>query len=267
MCLGCGYRAYLESIVKILKVIHGYPPRFNAGAEVYGQMLCRELAKRHKVDVFTRSENPFIVDYSLSEEKDGHVTLHVINLPLEKHRYRHSHARVDEKFQEILKKIAPDVIHIGHLNHLSLTLVNMIPETIPIIYTVHDYWLICPRGQFIQRHNDQDLWALCDKQEDEKCALHCYSGYFSGIESELEEDRLYWASWVNRRKVCIHQILERVNYFICPSRYLLDRFRKSFPALKQRFIYLDYGFDLNRLTERKRELESCFTFGYIFVSA
>ena len=41
--------------MKILKVIHGYPMRYNAGSEVYSQTLCLGLAARgHEVHVFTR---------------------------------------------------------------------------------------------------------------------------------------------------------------------------------------------------------------------
>jgi hypothetical protein len=45
--------------MRILKVIHGYPRRYNAGSEVYSQTLCQALAARHEVHVFTREENPF----------------------------------------------------------------------------------------------------------------------------------------------------------------------------------------------------------------
>ena len=40
--------------MKILQVIHGYPMRYNAGSEVDTQTLCRALAQRHDVHVFTR---------------------------------------------------------------------------------------------------------------------------------------------------------------------------------------------------------------------
>ena len=34
--------------MKILKVIHGYPMRYNAGSEVYSQTLCHGLADKHE---------------------------------------------------------------------------------------------------------------------------------------------------------------------------------------------------------------------------
>lgn len=46
----------------ILKIIHGYPPLYNAGSEVYSQSVCNEFSKEHKVSVFTREENLYARD-------------------------------------------------------------------------------------------------------------------------------------------------------------------------------------------------------------
>src|SRR3989337_4027898 len=141
--------------MKILKVIHGYPMRYNAGSEVYSQTLCHKLSDTHEVQVFTREENAFLPDYVMHTEFDSEnaqIKVNVINIPLEKHRYQYRIAEVDDKFEKILLEFNPDVVHIGHLNHLSTSLVERIQNDIPVIYTLHDYWLMCPRGQFIQRN-------------------------------------------------------------------------------------------------------------------
>lgn len=39
--------------MKILKVIHGYPPYYSAGSEVYSQTLAHELANNNEVQIFT----------------------------------------------------------------------------------------------------------------------------------------------------------------------------------------------------------------------
>ena len=44
-------------------------------------------------------------------------------------------------------------------------------EGCPVIFTLHDFWLMCPRGQFMQMHSGDDLWAACDGQDDRKCAM------------------------------------------------------------------------------------------------
>jgi glycosyltransferase involved in cell wall biosynthesis len=253
--------------MKILKVIHGYPMRYNAGSEVYSQNLCRALADRgHDVHVFTRQEDPFQPDGVIQQEvdpDDSRIKLYVINNPRNRDRYRVT--EIDSKFAELLQDLRPEIVHIGHLNHLSTNIVNEIKKvSLPIVYTLHDYWLMCPRGQFIQmKTNDDEVWKLCDGQENKKCASQCYARYFSGSEDEYLEDLHYWESWVLRRMRHIREIAEKVDLFISPSNYLRNRYNQEFGIPEERNIYLDYGFDLESFCSREREPENAFSFGYI----
>lgn len=253
--------------MKILKVIHGYPMRYNAGSEVYSQTLCQGLADRHEVHVFTREEDPFAPDYRLRKERDpddARITLHLVNNPRLKDRYRAE--GVDQRFAEVLAEVQPDVVHVGHLNHLSTSLLKEAANRgIPIVYTLHDYWVMCPRGQFMQTipEDPENLWAACDGQEDRKCAERCYARYFSGAADEYEADVAYWQDWVKRRMAHMREMAELVDVFIASARYLLDRYRHDFGLPERKLIYLDYGFDRKRSANRNRVQESEFTFGYI----
>ena len=254
--------------MRILKIIHGYPPRYNAGSEVYSQMLCRALAVHHEVHVFTREENPFEADFSLRLEVDGTtgIMLHLINIPQEKFRNRYQHLAVDQALVQVLEEIKPDIVHIGHLNHLSTSLVLEIAKRqIPMVYTLHDYWLMCPRGQFIQRNPpaNEGLWTLCEGQDNQKCAERCYAGYFSGAMEDQNQDVGYWTDWVKRRMDHIRALTQCIQLFIAPSRYLYQRYVQDFQLSPQKLLYLDYGFDLKRLQNRHRIPHEPFTFGYI----
>jgi glycosyltransferase involved in cell wall biosynthesis len=253
--------------MKILKIIHGYPPLYNAGSEVYSQLLCHGLtAAQHEVHVLSREENPFAADFKLRHTVDAQnpaIQLHLVNIPSEKFRYRYTHPVFDPDFIMLLHHIKPDIVHVGHLNHLSLSLVQHITaQHIPIVYTLHDYWLMCPRGQFIQR-NAPNLWALCDGQNDTKCATQCYAGYFSGVATEDAMDTEHWTGWIHRRMVHIQDMVNQVHCFIAPSQYLYQRYLKEFHLPEKKMVYLDYGFDLNRLKFRTRTPKEPFTFGYI----
>ena len=251
----------------IVHVIHGYPPRYNAGSEVYTQSLCRELAARHEIHVFTREEDPFQRDHAIRTEQDpddDRVTLHIVNVPRSRDRYRH--AGVDQRFAELLERVRPDVVHVGHLNHLSTSLLTEASaREIPIVFTLHDYWLMCPRGQFMQMHPEspRELWSACDGQEDRKCAQRCYARYFSGAADELEADVAHWSGWVARRMRHVSAMAELVDLFIAPSRYLMRRFRDEGGIPASKLTYLDYGFNLARLSGRRRRERGPFTFGYI----
>ncbi len=252
--------------MRILQVIHGYPMRFNAGSEIYTSTLSRALAAEHEVHVFTREEDSFSPDYLVRAEPDAcdsRVTLHLVNLPRTRDRYRH--AEVDKRFEELLTEIRPDVVHIGHLNHLSTSLVAEAARKCSVVFTLHDYWLMCPRGQFMQTHpaKPHELWPACDGQEDRKCAERCYTKLFGGAPEEWEADVRHWTDWVNRRMKHVRSIVELVDAFISPSHYLLERFARDFGLPRAKLYHLPYGFDLKRLSGRKRTKDEPFTFGYI----
>lgn len=253
--------------MRILQVIHGYPMRYNAGSEVYTQTLAQALAARHDVRVFTREEDPFAPDYAMRDDvdpDDDRVRLHLVNMPRSRDGYRHE--GVDARFAALLDSFRPEIVHVGHLNHLSTSLLReAAARAIPIVYTLHDYWVMCPRGQFMQMHPEDpdNLWAACDGQDDRKCAERCYARYFSGSPEERAEDVGYWTRWVARRMAHMREMTELVDLFIAPARYLLERYQRDFGMPPGKLRYLDYGFDLQRLSGRRRPPGEPFTFGYI----
>lgn len=253
--------------MKILKVIHGYPMRYNAGSEVYSQTLCHGLADRHEVHVFTREEDAFAPDFRLRVERDAddpRITIHLVNNPRFKDRYRAT--GIDQRFAEVLDQVRPDIVHVGHLNHLSTSLLReAAAREVPIVFTLHDYWLMCPRGQFMQMFpsDPNNLWAACDGQEDRKCAERCYARYFSGAPDEREADVSYWTDWVARRMDHVREMTELVDLFIAPARYLHQRYRDGFGLPERKLVYLDYGFARERMAGRSRVPDEPFTFGYI----
>lgn len=253
--------------MRILQVIHGYPMRFNAGSEVYTRALARGLAERHTVQVFTRREDPFSPEGDVLRETDPddpRILLHLVNVPDGRDRYRRE--GVDRRLADVLDEFRPHVVHVGHLNHLSTSLLEEVAARgIPIVFTLHDYWLMCPRGQFMQMHPQEpsDLWAACPGQDDRTCAERCYARYFSGAPGEREADTAYWAGWVGRRMDHVRRMAALVDRFVAPSVALMERFRADFGISAERIVHRDYGFDVASLRGRDRRREGEFVFGYI----
>jgi glycosyltransferase involved in cell wall biosynthesis/MoaA/NifB/PqqE/SkfB family radical SAM enzyme len=249
----------------ILKVIHGYPPNYNAGSEVYSQSICNELARFHKVSVFTREENLYAADFDIRHSKvEDNLDMYYLNNPQGKDGYRH--AKVDANFAELVHTIKPDIAHIGHLNHLSTGIVEeLFKKKIPIVFTLHDFWLMCPRGQFLTRNIGlENKFQLCGGQQDQKCATDCYRAYFSGIERDEAAEIQYWSNWVHTRMDETRSIINKIDLFIAPSQYLRTRFIKDFLIPQDKIIYLDYGFPLEYLTPANSNCKKDkFTFGYI----
>jgi glycosyltransferase involved in cell wall biosynthesis len=249
-------------------VIHGYPPRYAAGSEIYTQVISQGLVRAgHQVAVLCREEDPLRPDYDVRSESDGavpEISVRVVNMPRTRERFRH--AELDRIYAGLVREFSPDVVHFGHLNHLST---GMLGEThragIPSVFTLHDFWLMCPRGQFLQYGVSRDEpWALCDGQDDLKCATKCYAPrYRTGLDVTAETEVEYWRTWVGERMDQVRKALDCVSVFIAPSRTLQDRFLREFHVPPERIAYLDYGFDLTKFGGRRRVPRKGFVIGYI----
>jgi len=252
--------------MNILKIIHGYPPRYNAGSEVYSQSICNEFVEQeHCITILTREEVPYRVDFEFRQEKiNDKLQFYYINMPRDKDGYQHN--EIDKQFVELLEREKPDIAHVGHLNHLSTGLIVALKKaSIPVVFTLHDFWLMCPRGQFLQRNYDGcNTHKLCTGQEDKKCAISCYQMFFSGQADFYEQDLNYWSNWIARRMKTMRNLISMVDLFIAPSKYLRNRFTNDFKLPKNKIRYLDYGFPTHYLQPIvKNKKESIFTFGYI----
>lgn len=252
--------------MKILELIHGYPPQYNAGSENYTEAISNEFVKKgHEVYIFCREENHFGKEYSLSkttDNKEPKIKKYLINVARGKDRFVHE--RIDVAFAEVLDEIMPDVVHIEHLNHLSLGIPKIIKERkIPMVYTLHDFWLMCPRGQFLEYNMEGEPWNVCDGQEDQKCASVCYARYHTGTE-HMPSDKEYWVSWVNTRMRITRECVNLIDQFISPSKTVMTQFERYFPENAGKLIFLDYGFDLNKLSkENNVAVGNKMIFGYI----
>lgn len=249
----------------LLKIIHGYPPTFNAGSEVYSQSICEALSRNHRVSVFTRDENPYAPEFAIRHQAvRPNLDLYFVNHPNGKDGYRH--AAMDAAFGELVDRLQPDVAHIGHLNHLSTGLVDELKQrNIPILFTLHDFWLACPRGQFLTRSIGRECNNVpCSGQDHRKCATTCYSMYFSGREAHRREEEQQWTNWIAHRMEETRRVAQQAEHFVAPSKYLRQRFIEQFGLPEHKISYLDYGFSTEYLQPVSGQSpDRQFTFGYI----
>lgn len=251
--------------LRVLLVIHGYPPRYNAGSELYTQQLAHGLAAAgHGVTVFARAEDPGRPDFELTKEsdpQDANISVWIVN-----------HARsaasvisneLESAFAKVLDSVRPEVVHIGHLSHLSLGLPAIAKARgIPVVFTIHDFWLMCPRGQFLHWGlTPSEPWQLCSGQDDAKCATTCFNRYHIGDGGP--EDTQYWTNWISRRMSHTRDASRAVDLFIAPSRHVMKRHVEDFGLAADRVKYLDYGFDRERCRGKNRIPNDPFVFAYV----
>jgi glycosyltransferase involved in cell wall biosynthesis len=131
------------------------------------------------------------------------------------------------KLRLLLEKYHIDIVHLNNIHHY-LTPASIIPEIkkkkIPIIWTLHDYVILCPNTTFISNEK------VCEK---------CKGGkYYQCIVNKCKKQSLS-ASFVAALESYANDSsnpYQYVDYFICPSEFI----RKKFEA---------FGFDNRKLRQ------------------
>jgi len=237
--------------LKVLKVIHGYPPYYMAGSEVYTANFCNEISKKVDLSIFTRIEDEFTKPYYCSESKENGIRIIRVNKPSRDYTFRSKYQdiRMAKIFEDYLDEIDPDIVHIGHLSHLTIKIVDIIHDkNIPIIFTLHDFWMMCIRGQLIR-----DDYSLCEGPSIKKCK-ECNMKYFTS-EIEAEEEIKIWLK-------ALSKVNQKIDLFIAPSHFLRDKYIEyGIPV--EKIIHMDYGFDIETVKSGLRIISDKIRFGYL----
>ncbi len=263
--------------LKILFVVHGFPPETTAGTEVLTLSLAKALLRRgHDVTVFHRVGDPSLPNYSLHESTfDGLKVIRIANhLAFRNIEETYRNREVEARFREVLLRERPDVVHFEHMIHLSATLPSVCKELgIANVVTLNDFWFRCPRVQLIRP--DRRLCsgkppilgcAACVGEKPQHVdALRAVSRPFRRLLHRAAERyqllvakspkwfRKRWsdlACIAKRPRTMIAELL-KADFVFAPSRFLKQRMVEAgVPA--DRLIVSDYGMEEGWLAGYRR---------------
>ena len=258
--------------MRVLIVVHGYPPQAQGGSEIYAEAHAQTL-RRHfddEVLVLTREADPASAEYAVRDHEHNGIRVVRIN-----NTFKNAHGFVDTYVDDTIDSLAgetidafrPDVAHIHHLTCLSTGVVGQLAERrIPQLMTLHDYWLICHRGQFLDVHyepcgnSDSAVAAMCTECLEPGMhnraaytgarAVRALTRHAPAAADLLRRSRTALTSWLpadvapfaERRTSHMRRVCDQIAHFIAPSRYLRDRF-VAFGISRDRISVSDYGFD------------------------
>ena len=130
--------------MKILQVIHGFPPHSLGGSEIYTYTLSRELSRQDDVFVFFRNENSDLPEYDLHSTVTNGLNLYSINNTKKFYNsfeMTYKNDAISKIFADFLEEIKPDIIHFQHLVWLSTTFIAEAKKRkIPVVFTLHDFF-------------------------------------------------------------------------------------------------------------------------------
>ncbi|MEO0156634.1 MAG: glycosyltransferase family 4 protein [candidate division WOR-3 bacterium] len=194
------------------------------------------------LDALLKKHNHNVIHFGMQDSRnlpDSNVDLFVSNIDYKKLNQNknllnslkvlsHSIYSIEAqiKFNKLIKRVRPDIIHLNNIHHHITP--SIIIETkrnrIPLIWTLHDYKLLCPNTHF-----------LIDK-EDKICEACKPNKYFQAMIRRCKKGS-FLASTVVTLEAYVHRLLrvrELVDAFITPSLFLKNKL-------------LEYGFKENKI--------------------
>ncbi len=163
-----GFRTF-SGPMRILFVLHDFLPKHPAGTEIYTFEVAKELQRRgHDVHIFAAEKDIGLPNLSVHFREYEGLPVHELtnNLFYSDFRETWDYPHVVKSFALFLDDLKPDMVHFMHLLYLSVGCVEEVARRgIPVVYTLHDYWLQCARyGQRIQSNG-----AICHEIVPEVC--------------------------------------------------------------------------------------------------
>lgn len=123
-------------------------------------------------------------------------------------------AEVKAKFNKLLDDFKPEIVHLNNIHtHLSPIIAELAHNRgIKVVWTLHDYKLLCPRYDCLR--NGNDICELCFNEDKSSCKTYkCMKG--STLASLIGYKEA--TTW-NRRR------LEKcTDVFICPSKFMAQK--------------------------------------------
>lgn len=277
--------------MRILQVVHSFPPHSIAGTEVYARNVSEQFSHNHDVLVFHRISNPHLKEYELLHTSCNGFKICAVNNTFRKcHNFRMTYHNRDitERFSSVLDEFQPEIAHIHHLLFLSIDMIDELKKRdIPVIFTLHDYWLMCHIGQFLTKNLD-----TCETIQADEC-VNCLNSQLAikkGIMATyqtlrkllpniflqiaknayirfaqstfLSHDRAI--ELVRKRTEEVRRMLSMVDMFIAPSHFLRNKFI-TFGIPESKIIVSNHGFKVNDRVVTRKHLNNSrkLSFGFI----
>lgn len=143
--------------MRILHVVHQYPPDAVGGVELYTQRMARaRVAAGDTVAVFTRTAG---TGHGVAQQNEAGVTVWRAwagpMTPTQRYVDMFRTGSLLDAWDEVLATTMPDVVHIEHLMGLPLALLDqLIAAQIPYVIMLHDYWWRCANAQLLTNYDE-----------------------------------------------------------------------------------------------------------------
>lgn len=144
--------------MRVLHVVHQFPPHFLGGTELYTPAAAQGMAERgHEVAVFTRSRGQ---GRGLATDCEGGLTVFRAwegdPSPAARYAASFESGYLLAGFDQVMAEFRPDVVHVQHLMGLPLAILARLRRArLPYVVTLHDYWWVCANALLVTNYSEQ----------------------------------------------------------------------------------------------------------------
>lgn len=156
--------------LRVVHVVHGWPPWNHAGTESYAARLVRAQALRHDIAVYARYAPGDRPRGSALELVDGGARVRLVandflqRDPLSRNALHDRRLAAD--FGRLLDEQRPDLVHVHHLAGHALTLPREATRrAVPLVWQLQDWWAACARANRLDASG-----RLCPGPAPRRCA-------------------------------------------------------------------------------------------------
>jgi len=210
-------------IMRILHIVHQYPPEYIGGTELYTQYLARRQgeAGHHPVvfaPTFSGDERPEpAVEQGVRVYRRpvGAASRTAVFLRAFWSPAAHAH------LAQILDLEQPDLVHIQHLMGLPASVTRLLDRRrIPYLVTLHDYYYICANAQLLTNYNQ----TICAGPDRFRNCARCVQAR-AGLRPSAPAG---WAlaPLLARRARGLARILEGARAIIAPSNFVRAEYER-----------------------------------------
>jgi glycosyltransferase involved in cell wall biosynthesis len=218
--------------MKVVEVVHGFPPEVVGGTERYVQRITEGLRDRgHQLFVYSGSLK-WMEDFTVEAvEREGYelTTVHRNDLYFDRWDKAYN-PLVEENFTQYLETRKPDLVHVHHWVRLTSNLAVIAARAgIPVVVTLHDLYATCPR--FFRMKEDGSYCVL--PLSPENC-LHSADRWLFQRDQEIRSALISFQEDVMAELAAAARI-------VAPSRTHADTIKERLGAADVKIEVLPHG--------------------------
>ncbi len=214
--------------MRILQVVHGFPPNEWTGTELVTLHLSQALQQRgHEVSIITRVYDATAEEGTVHDETFGGLpVVRIVNNYTRSGSFRllYDNPWLNRPFLQLLERVRPEIVHFQHTQHLSVSLLRLTPALgYPTVLSLHDFFFACHRVHLLDAQQ-----RLCPGPERGERCVACLQESASAEEAR-------------QRFTDMERVVHAPDVVITPSVFLADKMRGYFPFLTDRLRAVPLG--------------------------